>query len=68
MTGESAERVATSLIEGLKNQPLALALLLLNVLFVGAGGYLFKTAIDRHEARAARTAELVKDCFATKRE
>lgn len=62
MTGVA--NVADGVVKGLKEQPLALALVVVNVLFLGAGAWFLSRVADAQEKRDALIIQLVKDCGA----
>lgn len=64
MAGEGAAQVASGVVEGLKSQPFALALVVVNVLFLIAGGWFISKIADRTEARDTMISQLMKDCRA----
>jgi hypothetical protein len=66
--GESA-KVATGVIETLKGQPLALALIVINVLFLAAGIYILREVVggqrsnnERKDALITSLANAVASC------
>jgi hypothetical protein len=65
---EEAGKVATGTVEALKTQPLALALVVVNVLFLIAGSYflhfLAQTAADATTRKDAQITNLLEKCFA----
>jgi len=56
---EEGAKVATGVIEGLKSQPIALALIVMNVIFVGAITYASHELNIRTTARYAAQDELI---------
>jgi hypothetical protein len=60
-TGEMGK----SVIEGLKQQPLALPLVVVNVLALALVGYVLWIIAERSEARDALITELAKGCVVT---
>ena len=56
---EEGAKVATGVIEGLKSQPIALALIVMNVIFVGAAAYASHELNIRTTARYAAQDELI---------
>ena len=63
---EEGVKVAAGTVDALKSQPLALALIVVNIMFLAAGGYVIHAIATRHEAEADRRAAflsaLMKDC------
>lgn len=63
---EQGGKVAAGTVEALKSQPLALALVVVNVLFLAVGAYVMHAVAARHEAEAERRVaflhNLLKDC------
>lgn len=63
---EEGGKVATATVESLKSQPLALALVLINVLFLVGGGFVLHDIANRIEARNekadARLSEALRHC------
>lgn len=55
-------KVAETVIEGLKSQPLALPLVIINIMALGIVGYVLWIAAARSEARDALITELAKNC------
>jgi len=68
---EEGAKVATGVVEGLKSQPIALALIVMNVIFVGAAAYaaheLNVRTTSRYEAQDALIHRLLEQCAAAKR-
>ena len=64
---EEGAKVATGVIEGLKSQPIALALIVMNVIFVGATGYaahqLNIRTTARYEAQDVVIHKLIDQCI-----
>ena len=56
---EEGAKVATGVIEGLKSQPIALALIVMNVIFVGATVFAAHELNIRTTARYAAQDELI---------
>jgi hypothetical protein len=63
---EEGAKVATGVIEGLKSQPIALALIVMNVIFVGAVGYaaheLNVRTTAQYESQTALIHKLIDQC------
>ena len=59
-----ATEVATGVIDGLKNSPMSLALIVINVIWLGAAGWFISKINERSEARDQLIVQLVKqkDC------
>jgi len=68
---EEGAKVATGVVEGLKGQPIALALIVMNVIFVGAvaaGGYgLNIRTTARYEAQDALIHKLLDQCVMSRK-
>jgi hypothetical protein len=62
MVLDSTKEVMTTTATSLASQPLALALVIINVLFLVAAGYLVKTAANGAEAWRDSLTALIKDC------
>jgi hypothetical protein len=66
-TSEEVGKVASTTVESLKSQPLALALVIINVLFLLGGLYalhdLAQAMRVRDERKDQLLAELAKDCI-----
>ena len=64
---EETGKVATSVIESLKSQPLAIALIVINVMFLGGGGYVLldiaKRASETTERKDALVAEMMRKAY-----
>ncbi len=67
---EEGGKVATATVETLKSQPLALALVIVNVLFLGGGLYslhdLAQVMRDREVRKDQLMQELARDCIISK--
>jgi hypothetical protein len=61
---EQAGKVATGTIEALKTQPLALALIIINVMYLIAGGLFVREVGKRLDVRNERFDKLVEHCMA----
>jgi hypothetical protein len=63
---EEGAKVAGGAIEAMKSIPLAIALLAVNVMWLGGSGYLLLIqegyAAERDKAESALVAQLVRDC------
>jgi hypothetical protein len=55
---EETGKVATTFIDTMKSQPLALALVAVNLLFLGAGIYILREIADRTAANTLRQSEI----------
>jgi hypothetical protein len=62
MAGEGATQVASGVVDALKQQPMALALVVINVLFLGAGGWFMGKIAERVEQRDGMIMQMLKDC------
>jgi hypothetical protein len=66
---EQAGRVAAGTVEALKSQPLALALVLVNLMFLAGGIYVAKDFFQRLESASLRkdtmVEEMMKRCMAS---
>lgn len=64
---EETGKVATSVIESLKSQPLAIALIVINVMFLGGGGYILTDLAKRQgvasERRDVLIAEMMRKAY-----
>jgi hypothetical protein len=58
---EQAGKVATGTVDALKSQPLALALVIVNVLFLGGGGYIATAFMKEIGNASLRKDELLAD-------
>jgi hypothetical protein len=63
---EEASKVAATTVEALKSTPVVLALVVFNLLFVGAMIYMAIKTGDRWEHEIERWADLVKLCQSSK--
>ena len=62
--GEEGGKVAAGAVEALKSQPLALALIIINVLYLIAGGLFVREVGKRLDVRNERFDKLVEHCMA----
>jgi hypothetical protein len=58
---EEGGKVASGIVDGLKHQPLALALVIINALFLGSVGYVLHRVGEINSAAAIRRDELLAD-------
>jgi hypothetical protein len=63
---EEASKVAATTVEALKSTPVVLALVIFNVLFMGAMVYVAIKTSERWEHEIERWVELVKLCQSSK--
>lgn len=63
---EEGGKVASGVVEGLKDQPLALALIVVNVLFLAFTGYILHSLKDQAERKDALLHELATHCVTVK--
>jgi threonine/homoserine/homoserine lactone efflux protein len=63
---EQVSKVASTTIEALKAQPLALALIVVNVLFLLAGIWIMHDVAARFEARNERFDKVLDRCMEVK--
>jgi hypothetical protein len=59
---QATGKVAHTLVEGLKNQPLALPLVVVNVLCLGVVAYVLHEISDRTAARDTLITKLAQEC------
>jgi hypothetical protein len=59
---QATGKVATSVVEGLKNQPLALPLVVINLLALGLVAYTLHRISERTEARDTLITKLAMEC------
>lgn len=59
---QATGKIAGAVVEGLRDQPLALALVVINVLFLGLVGYTLYQVSERGIARDALIAKLAQEC------
>lgn len=68
---DETAKVATAAVKGLQREPLALALVIINLLFLGAGIYILSDIAGAVREREARSADLLKEiaerCFPDRR-
>ena len=57
---EEAGRATAGVLEALKTQPLAVALLVLNLLYIGAGFWIWRETMER---RSDFVASILKSCL-----
>jgi hypothetical protein len=66
MVGEGLTKVSSELVEGMKSTPLAIALLAVNITFLGFAAFVLyqvgTNASIRDKAQSELIAVLVKDC------
>ena len=62
--GEEGGKVAAGAVEALKSQPLALALIIINVMYLIAGGLFVREVGKRLDVRNERFDKLVEHCMA----
>ena len=62
--GEEGGKVAAGAVDALKSQPLALALIIINVLYLIAGGLFVREVGKRLDVRNERFDKLVEHCMA----
>lgn len=67
---EESSKVAVSVVDSLRSQPISLALIVLNVIFLITGYFILAKVADRSAAEAIRADEmivkLVAQCSQTK--
>jgi hypothetical protein len=66
MIVEEGGKVATGIIEGLKTQPLALALIVINVLFLGFMAFIIHSLKEQAERKDALLGDLARNCTVVK--
>ena len=66
MTGEDAVKLAGTVAESLKTQPLALALVIVNVLFLVFGAWVLHTVGVHVRAERATQTAVLKECLERK--
>ena len=63
---EEGAKVATGVIEGLKQQPLALALIVMNVVFIGFAVWVLQSlnarTVHQYEVKDQLIAQLIDKC------
>lgn len=66
MAFEAGGKVATSTIDAMKSQPLAIALIVVNILFLGVGVYLIREVVQQNRSdrkeRNEMTTQLMTNC------
>jgi hypothetical protein len=65
---EEGGKVATATVESLKSQPLALALIVINVLFIGFVSFVLHSLKDQAERKDALLGDLARHCVLVKPE
>jgi hypothetical protein len=63
---EEGGKVAGGIVEGLKSQPLALALIVINVLFLGFMGFIIHSLKEQGERKDALLGDLARNCTIVK--
>ena len=63
-TVQAAGQAASDVIAGLQKSPILLALILLNILGIGAGVWVLKDLAQISNTRFAEVTALTKECFA----
>jgi hypothetical protein len=66
MISAEAGKVASGVVEGLKSQPLALALIVVNVLFIGFMAFVISSLKEQGERKDALLGELARNCVVVK--
>ena len=59
---ERGEKIAVSVVDGLKSHPLALGLVVVNVAFIAMSAYTLHELAQSSERRDAQLTALVQDC------
>jgi hypothetical protein len=62
---EEGGKVASGVIEGLKSQPLALALIIINMMFLGFTIYIIHSLREHAERKDALLSDLARHCVVT---
>lgn len=62
-TVQAAGQAASDVIRGLEKSPILLALILLNILGIGAGVWVLKDLAQISNTRFSEMAQLTKECF-----
>jgi hypothetical protein len=65
---EEGGKVATATVESLKSQPLALALIVINLLFIGFVSFVLYSLKDQAERKDALLGDLARHCVLVKPE
>jgi len=60
--------VASTVAHNLKDHPLALVIVIVNVLFIASAAWTLKSIADAGSRRDALMSQLAKDCFVAPRE
>jgi hypothetical protein len=63
---EEGGKVATGIVDNLKTQPLALAILVINVLFLGFMGFIIHSLKEQAERKDALLGDLARHCVVVK--
>lgn len=63
---EEGGKVAHGIVEGLKSQPLALAIIVINVLFLGFMVYITHSLKEQTERKDALLSDLARNCVVMK--
>jgi hypothetical protein len=59
---EEGGKVASGVVEGLKSQPLALAMVVINVLFIGFMSFVIHALREQGERKDALLGDLARNC------
>lgn len=66
MTMEATGKVASSAIDAMRSTPLAIALLAVNVAFLGFSGYVLKhvadASVERNKLQLGLISKLIEEC------
>lgn len=60
---DKVTKVAGTLVDALRDQPLVLALVAINLLFIGVGFYVMMKVADRQDARTQLVSEMMRECL-----